>query len=148
MSHPAGRAPTDSLDREDILGCLVSRDFRMWVRDSGWVRGRFAEADARGLWIRAMRGRGGDDVFVAWDRVAAIQAGFERPRTRRAGFRLGAAIGYVAGVAAILAFTNPPADGKYYPFVVVVGGIPCGLVGGMIGAAHPGTVRGFERWWP
>jgi hypothetical protein len=146
--HPSGRPPVDSLGREDVLGCLVSRDFRMWVRDSGWVRGRFVDADARGLWIRDQARA--DRAHVSWDRVVAIETTYERERTRREGFQLGAAIGYVAGVGVILAATNPPHDfnALLYPLVVAVEAVPFGLVGGWIGATHPGTRKGFERCWP
>jgi hypothetical protein len=140
----------DSLDRFDVIECVGSRDTRILTHGAGATRGFVVRSDPRGVWLEQVSGGKPRTRFVAWDGVTHVDCRESRPRTSGEGWELGFTIGFAVGIVTVIALTDPPGDfgDLVYPLTVVIGAIPFGVVGGLVGMAHPGTTTGWTRCWP
>ena len=143
-------APVDSLARADILSCLAPERFRLATFSSGSVRGAAARGDLRGVYVAPLHPNDGRERFVAWSDIRRVEMLETHLGSRADGFERGSSIGLAIGVVTILLVTRPPGDfgDLVYPLAVVIGAVPFGLVGGLIGSLYPPVVTKWEHCWP
>lgn len=144
------RGELDSLAREDVVRCVSVREARVKTSGEGTARGVLVRYDPTGLWLERVQKGERRERFVPWTSIRRVDAFESRPRTRSEGWTIGSAVGLVVGVVVVLQATDPPGDfgDLVYPLAVVVGALPFGLVGGLIGMSHPGTTSGWAPCWP